>query len=206
MKLVRTAAVPTGKPPTTKGVPAPLFHGDDWAMLQRLREELMGRRVFLHRFYGESGESLAAKQGRGSSFISDLEGGDMRIVLSHLQLWCRMFDFELGFELWQDDPDPEGKGPFLYLEDLDDPDVKMMTAMSQISDRGMRLLLLTRLATIRRLKKITSAEMGKQLGVSAESVRRWEDGAKDPMLPPLLQRARALGMILKFRVIRPDEL
>lgn len=169
----------------------PVFHVDDWNMLQGFRRELVG----WHYTSDMPGSELAAREDRGPSFLSYMERGDFRGPLSNLQTWAAIFNLKINFIITHPKKMPE-----LSVRNAE---MNMMIALADPchAHGWQRQWLNRRLVMMREALGIGHAKMGELMGVKAASIRDHENGSSDYLLPHLFRRVRAMGGVIRFELV-----
>lgn len=55
-----------------------------------------------------------------------------------------------------------------------------------------------RLKELRDERKLSTSQLGKEIGVSAATISRWENGLREPMLHNLIALAKFFGVTIDF--------
>lgn len=170
------------------------LHEEDARHLQQLRGVLIRTRLDA----GLAPVELSVQAGRNADFIASLER-HVAVVpkASTWQAWARVLYLRLEFEV-QD----------LWLF-TSQPDEQLLQLQRQSrawgADVPARRLLAAQLRLWRMCRGWDTEQVAPLLGVSGESVARWELDSHDPALSRAMGYARVLGTSVRVRVFRRDE-
>lgn len=168
-------------------------HPDDEEMLLRIRRYLIGYRVT----NGWNQQTLSKRINDSTHAAHTLEKGGFDWTLRRLQRWPEAFGMRLhAVPCFRDRPPGTSE---MWEEIIEaDEELSSIQAMLRTADGVMRhtwqrMYLTTYLKVAREKQKITRAELGSRLGITAGAISAWEISSDNVRLLRLLNHARALG-------------
>lgn len=175
-------------------------HPYDEKMLMRIRRYLIGYRIT----NGWNQVDLSKRINGTIHAAHRLETGGFDWTLQRLQRWPEPFGLRLKAT-----PSFTGRVPDtleMWCEVIDaDPGLQQLEALVRSTDgeqrqRWQRMYLTTYLKVAREAQKITRAELGSRMGITAGAISAWEATSDNARILRMLNMARALGGRIQLEV------
>lgn len=170
------------------------IHPDDLEQLLRIRRYLIGYRKTNGWTRAALSQMISGTDGR----VYDLESNTTwQWRFSRLQAWPVPFGMRLDVKLWFPD------NPYLDKRVHEHPEVAPMFALSKGTGHWQswqRNYLTSALRIAREDLCISTAAMGKKMGISAKGIWRWENTSDEVMLGRVLGYARLLDGFVDLKI------
>lgn len=167
-------------------------HPDDEEMLLRIRRYLIGYRIT----NGWNQHELSKRINDSTHAAHALEKGGFDWTLRRLQRWPEAFGLQLHaipcFELWEETIEGD--------EEVSSIQTMLCSADGVMRHTWQRMYLTSYLKVAREVQKITRAELGSRLGITAGAISAWEISSDNVRLLRLLNHARALGGRIELKI------